>query len=105
MFRVPNYTNNSLYKSDNSVYKIEQLDFAADRYAIIFISDKKRSLNKDIFLYAKKAFIISDGYVDKNEQLFSLISRSNKIKIDLNRNNLSERGFGISNKLLLSDSK
>lgn len=80
---------------------INLTDFSSTNYALIFITDKKRSHNNDVFLQTKNSLIITDGPVDNNQQLFSLISKSDNIKIDLNRNNLSARGFVISNELLL----
>ncbi len=80
---------------------INDRNFPAERYSIIFISDKSRSSNNEIFAYAKRSLIITDGYVEKSEQLFSLITKANNIKINLNRSNLYERGFLVSNELML----
>ena len=75
---------------------LENEFFALDRYSIILLSEKQRTLNSQLFQRATTTLIITDGKVDKEEHLISLISTTGKITVTLNRDNLTARGFRLS---------
>lgn len=79
---------------------IEGLNFSAERYSIIFITKRKRSLNSEIYNHVKDTLIISDGRVEKDEQMVALITSRDQLKIKLNLSNLSKKHFDISTNLL-----
>lgn len=84
-------------------FKFENLyetDFAPDRFSIIFITAKARSSNSDIFARVKNAMIITDGKTSKKEQMISFVISRTQMKVQLNRENISKRGFVISTELL-----
>jgi len=72
----------------------------SDVYSIIFITEKSRSLNNVIFSNIENTLIITDGKVDKDKQMISLISSFRKIEIKLNRDNLRRHQFEVSINLL-----
>ena len=73
---------------------------ALDGYSIIYLSENRRALNRSIFARAANALIITDGRVDKDYQMVSIISFSRRVTITLNRENLTARGFVASITLL-----
>lgn len=87
----------------NKKFEFDYFDdsnFEANRYSLIFITHKKRALNQKIFNQAKGALIITNNRTTENERMVNLVSLRNQIKITLNRNNLSQRGFEVSVTLL-----
>ncbi|TQV87608.1 YfiR/HmsC family protein [Aliikangiella coralliicola] len=82
------------------IERIDDLSILSDRYSIIYIARNKRSLNKQIFSQFNKALIIVDGRVGSQEQLINLVTDRDRVKIKLNRENISQRGFFISANLL-----
>jgi diguanylate cyclase (GGDEF)-like protein len=75
-------------------------DFPPERFSMIFITEKSHFLNSSIFSSIKNAIIITDGKISKQKQMISFYITRSQLKIELNRYNLSKRGFVISTKLL-----
>jgi len=71
-----------------------------NRYSVIYIANKNRYLNGSIFESNRRALIITEGKVDREKQMVSLIESRNNISITLNRDVLSSRGFWASTGLL-----
>ncbi len=83
-----------------TVTRIKDDEFAPEDYAIIFLANKKRHLNNKIFNRVKNTLVISDGKIDRDYQMVSLIDSRQKLNIRLNGENLSNRGFDVSISLL-----
>ncbi len=83
-----------------TVTRIKEGDFVPEDYAIIFLADKKRHMNNKIFKRVKNTLVIADGKIDRNYQMVSLIDSRKNLKIRLNGENLSNRGFDVSISLL-----
>jgi len=63
--------------------KLEYLNdanFVLGRYSIIFIGEKKRALNSQIFSRVTNTLIITDGKVDKDKQMISIISLLERLR-------------------------
>jgi diguanylate cyclase (GGDEF)-like protein len=75
-------------------------DITSRSFSIILITNKKLHLNGRVFSAAKESLIVTDGYVNKSEQMISLISKRRNIVMTLNRQNLTERNFDVSANLL-----
>jgi diguanylate cyclase (GGDEF)-like protein len=75
-------------------------DLAHRPFSIIFITNKKLSLNSRVFAEATGSLIVTDGRVNKSEQMISLITTRRDIEMTLNRQNLTERNFEVSANLL-----
>ena len=88
---------------NNRNVKIETFEDPNGRlepYSIIFIGNKARHLNKEIFSKTSSVLIITDGPVSLDEQMISLISSRRKVSIVLNQEALLARGFSVSLDLL-----
>ena len=72
----------------------------ATEYAIIFINNSRHSNAKTLFQSTTNTLLITDGRVDSQYQLVSLVPSSGELKIQLNHENLSVRGFKTSISLL-----
>ncbi len=75
-------------------------NFDPEGFAIIFLSNKKRHLNNKLFKRVKNTLVITDGKIDRDHQMVSLIDHRKKLNIALNGENLSKRGFDVSISLL-----
>jgi len=87
--------------------QLEQFDSLKDankNYLVIFITRKNLDLVAEVNKHFKNALIISDGIVDNDELMVSLVKKYKKkniqINIAFNRKNIVKRGFSISNNLL-----
>ena len=69
-------------------------------YSVVLVTDKKHNDIPAIFNRFGPVLIVVDGRVKKSAQLVSLITRSGQINVDLNRDNLVQRGFEVTNSLL-----
>jgi len=97
------FQERSSTKVRGKTFKVTEFDenaFNADQYAIVFIVHNKRSLNSRIFQASQHSLIVFDGKVSHEERMVSLETRSERLDIKLNRENLSSRGFEISISLL-----
>ena len=84
-------------------FKIETIkfeDITSRPFSIIFVTNKNILLNSRIFAKAKDSLIVTDGRVNKSEQMISLITTWRNIEMTLNRQNLTERNFEVSANLL-----
>ena len=82
---------------------IEHIDIdhlEPERFAIIFTSNIARSKNRQVFINFAESLIIVEGKVDKSNQMISFFTSGSKMRIRLNRDNISARGFKISVNLL-----
>lgn len=79
---------------------LKNATFDPNLYSIIFITEKSRSLNSKIFSNADHTLIITDGKVEKDKQMISLITSFRKVNIEINRENLLLHRFDISINLL-----
>lgn len=70
------------------------------RFAIIFTTNKVRSNNSQIFHKFSESLIITEGKVDRDNQLIKFFTSGSKMKIRMNRDNIAARGFKISVSLL-----
>jgi diguanylate cyclase (GGDEF)-like protein len=76
---------------------INQMDENLERIDILYVTKRFRSQMESIFLSTKvNTLIISDGRTSTKFQMISLVDKSEKIKLRLNRKNLSSRGFQVS---------
>ena len=82
------------------VEDFDESAFKAGRYSIVFLTQNKRSLNSLLFSQAKNQLIIVDGRTKTEERMVSFITTRERIRIKLNRENLSQHGFLISANLL-----
>ncbi len=69
-------------------------------YSAIFIDKKNTHLTSRIKTKFPEALIITDGKVDDDELMIALVTHKKTIRIELNRDNLRQRNFSVSNTLL-----
>lgn len=69
-------------------------------YSVVLVADKKLNNLPAIFNRFGNVLIVVDGRVEKSSQFVSLINRNGQIEIELNRENLVQYGFEVSNQLL-----
>ena len=86
-----------------SAFSIETFDSTkrpATDYAVIFINKSRKNISETLFKSTTNTLLITDGRIDSAYQLASLVPSSAKLKIRLNHENLSARGFKASISLL-----
>jgi diguanylate cyclase (GGDEF)-like protein len=84
-------------------FKFETIQFedvTSKPFSIIFIINKNLYQNSRVFAETKRALIVTEGRVNKSEQMISLIMTPRNIEMALNRQNLIERNFVVSTNLL-----
>ena len=79
---------------------IQSTQVQANYYAVILITERNLSLNSSIFSQAPSSLIFTEGRVDRDEQLVSLLNKFSDIQVTLNRDNLIKRNFEVSANLL-----
>ncbi len=98
------FNNYQLTKLRGKIFLFENINSdnpSPERFSIIFATNKIRSQNSRIFARFSKSLIITDGRINRKEQMISFITTGSQMKIRLNRDNISARGFDISVNLLL----
>lgn len=83
-----------------TLYQIDLDNPQLDNYHIIFITDRQHSSHKTVFKNSQQALIINDGRVRREFEMLNLLTSSKEIKISLNQENLSKKGFKASINLL-----
>ncbi len=84
-------------------FSFERMDpssLPGNYYSIIFITKKSRSKNALVYSKVNNTLVISDGNIERDAQMVSLIPSLRKVKIKLNRDNLAHHGFDVSINLL-----
>lgn len=83
-----------------SFERIDPYSLPGNYYPVIFITKKSRSKNALVYSKVKNTLVISDGNIERDAQMVSLIPSLRKVKIKLNRDNLAHHGFDVSINLL-----
>ena len=83
-----------------SIQQLDHLNALKGSVEVVFVSNNKLSLISEINKNHSNTLIINDGNADKQDLMVGLLVDKKNIKLILNRKNLIEHGFKISNGLL-----
>jgi len=83
-----------------SIQQLEHFNEIKGSVDVVFVSKNKLSLIPEISKNQSNTLIINDGNADKQDQMVGLLVWKTNIKLTLNRKNIIEHGFKISNGLL-----
>jgi len=95
-----NKANSIIRGKSISIQQLEHLNAITGNVEVIFVSKNKLSLIPEINKNYNNALIINDGNADKQDLMVGLFVGKKNIKLTLNRSNLIDHGFNISNGLL-----
>lgn len=95
-----NRDNNRVRGKSIAVQQVEHFDNIAHNVDVIVISTSKLLDMSKVNQNYSNTLIISDGYVDKQNLMVGLLTTKKEIKLTINRENIVNRGFDISNSLL-----
>ncbi|WP_196138644.1 YfiR/HmsC family protein [Aliikangiella sp. G2MR2-5] len=82
------------------IVEFDQADFDAGKYTTVFIGSRGRFKNSQLFESSQNVLLIVEGRVSSQVQMFNLITENNRLKLEINRTNLAQRGFSVSTSLL-----
>jgi len=78
--------------------------YSKKQFSVIIVAKNKLSSFEQIVNTYPEALVISDGRIDRDNLMVSMITytthSSKQVRLELNRENLVKRGFKVSNKLL-----